>query len=156
MMMTSQLTLMVAAWAMLTAPRLCRVVLDKVTGDSVQQGAPMMVISQLTLMLAAWAMHIAQPMMMAHTHRAIRETITSLPPNACTCQECNQLALLIQPYAFNINIRWQELRAHPMMMAHMHTADIVTNFQSDACNAKSTPVNRAPPSKVRPGLKSKL
>ena len=87
MMMMSQLTLMVAAWATLKAPRLWEVVLDKVTGDSVQQGVPMMVISQLTLMLAAWAMHIVQPMMMAHTHTALRETVTSFPPDACTCEE---------------------------------------------------------------------
>ena len=58
----------------------------------------MMVISQLTLMLAAWAMHIAQPIMMAHTHTAVRETVTSLPPVACTFEERNQLTLLTQPY----------------------------------------------------------
>ena len=93
--------LMVAAWVVLMAPSLCKASSSRVTGDNVQQGAPMMVISQLTLILAAWAMHIAQPMMMAHTHTAIRETVTSLPPDACTCEVQNQLTLLTQPYAFN-------------------------------------------------------
>ena len=102
MSMTRPLTLMVAAWAVLMAPSLCKVSIDRVTGDSVQQSAPMMVISQLTFMLAAWAMHIAQPMMMAHTHTAIRETVTSLPPDACTFEERNPLTLLTQSYAFNI------------------------------------------------------
>lgn len=39
--------------------------------------------------------------------------------------------------------KWQVLRAHPMVMAHTQTADIITHLQSDACYAKSTPVNRA-------------
>ena len=48
-------------------------------------GLPMMVMSQFTLMVAAWAMLMAQPMMTAHTHTLIRDTVISFPPDACTC-----------------------------------------------------------------------
>lgn len=37
----------------------------------------------MTLIAATWAMHMAQPMMTAHTHTAIRDTATRCAPSAC-------------------------------------------------------------------------